>query len=74
MPGRKSISLEIGWVEFEPTSSQPVLDRLPGILHPHSSPLTPPRIAGQTQREPDPHPESGTWRQFRELVVGQATW
>ncbi len=51
----------IGWVEFEPTSSQPVLDRLPGILTPTQQPFNATQNAGQTNPNltPTPNQEPG---------------
>jgi hypothetical protein len=51
----------IGWVEFEPTSSQPVRNRLPGNPTPTQQPSTATQNAGQNNSgmTPTPNQEAG---------------
>ncbi len=66
MPGRRSISPGIGWVEFEPTSNQAPLVRPLGENLPSAGQAgteTPPGNAGQSapgQAAPTPIGETGT--------------
>jgi hypothetical protein len=50
----------LGWVEFEPTASQPELNRLPGLPTPTQQPLSATQNAGQNNPRLTPTPSQET--------------